>query len=214
VSTLNFHMSTVEKNATISRKEAAALLNLSIRTVDRYVHSGKLSTVEESGRKWLYKNEIGDLLRVDKVDRVDTPKKVDMSIDNVDKTVDRGVDKVDIMSTKNTRPRPATETYKKLFQELQEELKEKQERLEVANYRVGQLENQVRNSIPLLQYHQEKQLLLDEEEKASLQIQKAEDNINKLKYKVNYLRYSKRLFIFFFFVLLALQPLWLLLYFQ
>ena len=137
-----------------------------------------------------------------------------LSIDNVDKTVDKGVDRVDILSTKNARSRPATETYKKLFQELQEELKEKQERLEVANYRVGQLENQVRNSIPLLQHHQEKQLRQAEEERASLQIQASKDSINKLQYSVNSLRYSKRLFLFFFLVLLALQPLWLLLYFQ
>jgi hypothetical protein len=42
--------------------------------------------------------------------------------------------------------------YKKLFEEQQEELKTKQERLEGANYRVGQLEAMLKEAIPLLEH--------------------------------------------------------------
>ena len=59
------------------------------------------------------------------------------------------------MSTRKRKENTESALFKALYEGVKEELSEKQERLEIANYRVGQLETQVRNSIPMLEYHRE-----------------------------------------------------------
>lgn len=198
----------------ISRKEASKLLKLSIRTVDRYIKAGKLSTIEEDGRIWLIKEEIERFESVDRVDIVDRHLSTPLSIDKVDRvdtkmstlsTVDNDVK---ILKNKQRQGRErALDFYKKLYEELKLELKEKQERLEVANYRVGQLENQVRNSIPLLEYHQQKteKIHLDQ------QLNQQQNLISQLTRQIRETSFKKRIFLAILLTLLALQPLWILL---
>jgi len=63
--------------------------------------------------------------------------------------------------------------YRDLYQELKKELKERQDRLEAATYRVGQLESQVKNMVPLLEYNKKDKEL---QESFNLMDQKARQN--------------------------------------
>ena len=141
----------------LDRKTAGRLLKVSIRTVDRYIKSKKLSTSVVDGRVWLSRKEL-EGIREEK-NRKTATHRVDMStpamsiddrVDNVDRVelIDQG--NVDSVSTKTRKRKTANAVYKKLYIDQKEELHEKQERLEIANYRVGQLEAQVKNSIPML----------------------------------------------------------------
>lgn len=199
----------------IDRKSASKLLKVSVRTVDRYLKSKKLSSRVVDGRVWLDKNEI-DLLagrkhRGLKVDNSDMSRS-SLSSDN-------GVDKDDIVAENvqtfsptptKTQKRDSKNTYKKLYEELQGEVKEKQERLEIANYRVGQLENQLRNSIPLLQYHRENSESQIREKKFKNEIKEKSSTIKFLGHQLRNEKVIKKIFAFFCFLLIALQPLWLL----
>lgn len=76
-----------------------------------------------------------------------------------------------------------SEIYKKLYTEASQELQQKQERLEGATYRVGQLEAQLKNMVPLLEYRQkeEKMIQLKEDyEKNTAQFQKKELQLKKV----------------------------------
>lgn len=198
----------------ISRKEASKLLKLSIRTVDRYIKAGKLSTIEEDGRIWLLKGEIERFGGVDNVDRVDRHLSTPLSIDKVDRvdtkmsTLSTADNDVKILGNKKREGRErAMDFYKKLYEELKLELKEKQERLEVANYRVGQLENQVRNSIPILEYHQQR----TEKIQLDNRINQQQNLISQLTRQIREISFKKRIFLAVLLTLLALQPLWILL---
>lgn len=209
----------MQKQENISREAASGLLGVSVRTVDRYIRAKKLSTVVLEGRIWLDREEV-EVFKAKKKSRHEVDK-VDMStsglssgheVDKVDNEVDISVDKVDIlekMSTEKKRSKESTETFKKLYQELKEELKEKQERLEIANYRVGQLEAQVRNSIPMLEYHRENYEKQKVEEDLRSELKESSDIIKKLSSKVKYAKFSKRVYIIILLIVLALQPLWL-----
>ncbi len=203
----------------ISRKEAAGLLKVSVRTVDRYVKAKKLSTVVDNGHLWLFGEEIARFNSRQVVDSVDTTvdrlsthlstvvdvDRVDTTVDNVDKTVDNRVDSVNILST----PRKHKNTYKKLFYELQTELREKQERLEIANYRVGQLEAQVRNSVPMLEYHKEKYEKDKQEQDLREKLEESVDVIKSLQSRLKQIKFTKRMFLIGLLITLALQPLWI-----
>lgn len=220
-------MPTPKNSFKIDRKIASRLLKVSMRTVDRYIRAKKLSIHEHDGRIWLNKSQILKLR-----DSKDSRQGVDMSTPkmSIDKSVsipvDMSIDNVHIVSTSDepikAQRRVITahpsdvngaynEIYKKLFEELQVELKVKQERLEGANYRVGQLEALLKEAVPLLDHNR---LLLSERAEKQ-QLQKEHD---QLQMKINHVherlkdeKLSKRVFLIFLFIIMLLQPLWLIL---
>lgn len=216
-------MSTVIQDEThnLDRKTASKLLKVSIRTIDRYIKSKKLSTSVVDGRVWLSKKELEEMNNR-KVSRMST-QVVDMSTprvstdtvvgetDNVEVIEHESVDSV---STKKRKRKASSTVYKKLYDDMKEELHEKQERLEIANYRVGQLEAQVKNSIPMLEYHQEKFEKEQHEEKLKEQITEQNTLIKRVINQIKHEKFNKRIFLGVLLIILALQPLWLLLIYK
>jgi len=205
--------STQEKEYKIDRKAVSKLLKLSMRTVDRYAKSRKLSTSLVNGRILFDRKEIlafrNKKMSIDRVDMSIDDLSIDNRVDKVDnfEVFDQGVvysDGDSVYSGKPKRHERDEEIYKKLYFEIRDELKEKQDRLEMANYRVGQLENQLKNSMPLLEYHKER------DQKAK----ELEDTRQKITSKLNYETISKRIFLTILLIILALQPLWLLLLYK
>ena len=203
-------------NYKIDRKAASELLNVSLRTVDRYAKSKKLSTVVVDGRVLFNESEIKQFLGsrqvVDSVDMSTGHLSIDNMVDKVDNVDKKGQDFVHSVSTLSTSPKKRegeSEVYKKLFSEMKEELHEKQERLEIANYRVGQLENQIKNSIPMLEYHRENYENKKKEETFKIEMEERKNLIEKLVSQIKYEKFSKRIFLIIILIILALQPLWL-----
>lgn len=202
----------------IDRKAASKLLKVSLRTLDRYVKAKRLSTVLVDGRIWLSREELmgfsHDFSSRHEVDKghVSTPRlSIDNRVDNVDKTVDTEVDRHDNVDIYPQTKQGRTKIYKKLYLELKEELKEKQDRLEIANYRVGQLETQVRNSVPLLEYHRDSFEKEKVQKELSSKLEEAASQLHNASTTLRYERLTKRIFMIVLLTLLALQPLWLLL---
>ncbi|MFA5829334.1 MAG: hypothetical protein WC843_02460 [Candidatus Gracilibacteria bacterium] len=221
----------------IDRKAASKLLKVSVRTVDRYIAKNKLKIFKRDGRIWLDKKELQRLKGHKEVDSdvdMSTPAMsidrtrvipVDTSIDNDDTVyshdaensptisqkrhnyrVDNRTRNVDI--SESTKSEIEEQVYKRLFTELQQELKEKQERLEGANYRVGQLEARLKDSVPLLDYN--RALTTERTEKEAIrknldaQQFESEQLINALKEE----KFNKKVYLIILFILLLLQPLW------
>ncbi|NIA02367.1 MAG: hypothetical protein GWP15_03210 [Nitrospirae bacterium] len=216
-------MSTVIQDETynLDRKTAGRLLKVSIRTIDRYIKAKKLSTSLVDGRVWLNKRELEEVCdrrrsRVSaQVVDMSTPRmSTDTMVDEVDKVELVEHESVDSVSIKNRKRKTSSAVYKKLYADLKEELHEKQERLEIANYRVGQLEAQVKNSIPMLEYHQEKFEKEQEELKLQEQISERNSLIKKIMSQAKHEKFNKRIFLGVLLIILALQPLWLLLIYK
>lgn len=214
----------------IDRKTAGRLLKVSVRTVDRYISGNRLTFKRREGRIWLDKKEVMKLKahrRVDTPVDMSTPKMsidkddlipVDMSIDNegnVYHAVEDEDGNIHIPEARRSGSRPATgrnrdefEIYKNLYEELQAQLQEKEQRLEMANYRVGQLETRVKESIPLLDYKRD----LASELAQKNQLRKDLDaHLMELDISLNNFReerFNKRIYLLLLFILLVLQPLW------
>lgn len=206
----------------IDRKAASKLLKISIRTLDRYVKQKKLSTRVVDGRIWLDKKEIEEYRYrqsrqaiVDNVDMSTSNLSIDNTVDKVDSEVDK-VDKIEFLdqgiSGKITAKKRISDggVYKKLFEELKSEVAEKQARLEIANYRVGQLEAQVKNSVPMLEYRQESYQREQKELTLKKELQSSKSVIQKIKARLKYAELNKKLLLGILLIVLALQPLWLL----
>lgn len=220
--TTNMETVDIQKRYNLSREAAGKLLKVSVRTLDRYLKAKKVSSQIIDGRIWLDKDEIeafrankNKVIRVDTVSVSTSGVSIDDNVDKVDNSEVFSQDSVDPVSTKHERPRSSSnETYKNLFLELKEELNEKQERLEIANYRVGQLEAQLRSSIPLLEYHREKYENKKVEEEFETQLSESANMLKRLSLSIKYEKFSKRIFVGLLLIVLALQPLWLFFYFN
>ncbi|MCK9186325.1 hypothetical protein M0P48_02710 [Candidatus Gracilibacteria bacterium] len=203
----------------LDRKTASRLLKVSIRTLDRYIKAKKLSSRVDSGHIWLNKEEVrkfksGRLstVIVDDVD-MSTPR---MSIDMTMGTSIDNVDKVEVIEAKDKQkvPKEENEIYKKLYFDVKEELNMKQERLEMANYRVGQLESQLRSSIPMLEFHRDKYQADKEKQELKDKIEIKEKEVKEVFSRVKIERFNKRILLIILLFTLALQPFWLFLYYR
>ncbi len=208
-----------QMNGKIDRKAASKLLKVSIRTVDRYISQNKIAAERIDGRIWLDKKEIQGLKRQKRVDSegvLGDMSTEEMSIDKTVSTpVDMSIDDVDIVSTheiarsSKNRQKEEVDIYKKLYEELKEEVEIKQSRLEGANYRVGQLEAMVKESVPLLDH----QRLLSTEKAARLELEEETESLRekleRIKKKLKEESLSKKVYFVLLFIIMILQPLWL-----
>lgn len=211
----------------IDRKTASRLLKISVRTVDRYINSQKVSHERRDGRIWLDKKEIMQLKarrRVDKVDSAVDMSTDKMSIDNVDLIpVDMSIDSegntYHSVASDNEKSPPRAraraqeddvQVYKNLYEQLQQELRDKEQHLEMANYRLGQLEARIKETIPLLDYKRD--LANEKAEKDQLR-KNLDSHLMELDVALNNYReerFNKRIYLILLFILLLLQPLWFL----
>jgi excisionase family DNA binding protein len=199
----------------IDRKAASKLLKVSVRTVDRYVKKKKLTAQNVGGRVWLNKDEVESMSGYAEGPTMDIGVDMSTPVTSIDSPQDIHEEIDDTLSTSQTRKivkgASSSGFYKELYGATKEELNEKQERLEIANYRVGQLEAQLKNSIPLLEYHRESAAKKLEKAKILEKIGYAEKSIRSLAKKLKFEQYNKKVILTILLVLLALQPLWLLL---
>jgi len=203
----------------LDRKTASRLLKVSIRTLDRYVKSKKLSSRTENGHIWLNKEEVRQFkgghvstVIVDNPNMSTSRMSIDMTMD----TPIDSVDKVEVIEAKDKQnlPREENEIYKKLYFDVKEELNIKQERLEIANYRVGQLEAQLRSSMPMLEFHRDKYQSEKEKQELKEEVTKKEKEIKEVYSSVKIEKFNKRILLIILLFTLALQPLWLILYYK
>lgn len=124
---------------TVTRKEAAQILGLSIRSVDRYIRSGKLSSQVVSGRIMLSKSDVlpkkAGVVRSENTkesSQVSTPVQTRQASEIVQSSAGESATRADS---------PA----EILNKQLHSQLEEKQGRLEIASYQLGRLEGQLRS---------------------------------------------------------------------
>ncbi|MFC1599617.1 hypothetical protein ACFL3T_01145 [Patescibacteria group bacterium] len=130
---------TATKTFDLSRKEASEILKVSTRTLDRYIKSKKVSSKSIAGRIMLNRDEISSQKKTRKHRKIRTKSKAHPETIEINKTIEE--------STKAEE-----KVYQKLYEELKVDVRTFQQRLEGANYRVGQLESEVKASVPLLEH--------------------------------------------------------------
>ena len=192
------------KNTLLSRQEAAKLLTVSVRTLDRYINKNALSAVRKNGGVYLDKKEIAGFKKGDGA------RKHDKRVNRLTATRRRKGSEGQV--SKSTEMVKREDLYKELYQGIRGELKENQKRLEVANYRVGQLEAKLENTVPLLSHSN----LLEEQKKQegnlNEDIKQKDEVISDMQQEIGSERYNKMLYAVLLIGVLVVQPiLWILL---
>lgn len=152
----------------VDREEASTILKVSTRTVDRYIRKYRFKT-RKDGRRVLIKRDDVDHIINDHIGHFVDIKSTGLNIKLDRQNVDNEVSNMSNFKVKDIKVEGVKsdgdlddadgKIYKNLYTDTKNELKEKQERLEAATYRVGQLEAQVKNMVPLLDYNRKEKEL-------------------------------------------------------
>jgi excisionase family DNA binding protein len=148
----------------VDREEASKLLKVSTRTLDRYVRKYRLKTRRDGRRILLQRHDLDTIIKQHIGHFLDmtgtemtAPEKTTETNESTVKVKDIKVESV----KEKTASSAEEKVYQQLFVEVKKELKEKQERLDAATYRVGQLEAQIKSTVPLLDYNRKEKELSD-----------------------------------------------------
>lgn len=148
----------------ITREQGAELLNISTRTVDRYIKSGKIAYKKVANKVYLADADVATL----QSDFAMTNKNHSSEIvsgavsqpithhANLEKVIDEKIDKFFLV-----------------FQEKDRMLEEKNKMIFMLQQRVGELENKIQTMVALPDFHEQKQ-------SATLEKTKLEDKIRQL----------------------------------
>ncbi|MBU0981896.1 helix-turn-helix domain-containing protein [Patescibacteria group bacterium] len=214
---------------TISRKEAADLLDVSTRTIDRHIRQKKLTARKKGGNILLNEEELNNF-KVSRFQNMhgaspEVSGRAHRHVDGVSKRQTTIIDgdtgkieeaiKMEETAAAKGEIAPVNER-EKVFEELYDlsrrEIREYNNKLEAANYRLGQIETQLKHSVPLLEYQEQSEALRETETVIQKKMQQKDEAVDALQSELRSERLNKNVYIGLLFGLLALQPLlWLLL---
>ncbi|MFC1616346.1 hypothetical protein ACFL21_04345 [Patescibacteria group bacterium] len=204
------------KKYDLDRKTAGQILDVSTRTVDRYIKANKLSTRVMGGRVWLNKEEVERVSQgkssrqdVDKV-KLSTSDMSRLSIDKDDPELNTVhlLTRHNVDTSRQNRKKAKVDPNQKIyFSQIQDSHK----KLEQTNYELGKMESQLQNSIPLSLHYQHLQNQKDQENKLKFEMLDLEFQTKKARVELKFQKFIKWLLFLLIICILILQPLWLLL---
>lgn len=207
---------------TVTRKQAATLLDVSTRSIDRYIRSKRLSARKKGGAVLLNEEELQNLKVANFQNmhgaspavegrahrHIDSKQASQTTIDGTTGAVEEPK-KETALATKNAA---RDEVFEELYGLSRREIREYHNKLEAANYRLGQLETQMKHSVPLLDYQAKEEKLREQENVIGSKVKRQEEALDMIEQELKGERLNKNIYIGLLFGLLALQPLlWLLL---
>jgi len=212
----------MSNTAFVDRIEASKILKVSTRTVDRYMRSYRFKT-RKDGRRVLIKkadvdkiikDHIGRLVDIDENNLNDilNTNETNNSSDNSTSLAVKDIKIKKIKGDADERMSIEQQIYKDLYVETKKDLKEKQDRLEAATYRVGQLEAQAKNMVPMLDYNKKDRALQEAYSAMDQRSKQSEEVIQKMEVKLRSERIAKWIYLSLVGVLLVAEPILFLLW--
>lgn len=152
-----------------SRKEAARMLKVSVRTLDRYIDKRLIPSKNIAGRILLNEEDVMNFNKqnrphkgIQRTQRIPKTTQIPSNAIRIDRLHEEPHTEEEVQTETGETPdhngqladNDFIETiedriYKKLYEELKDDVKSFQARLEGANYRVGQLESELKATVPL-----------------------------------------------------------------
>lgn len=192
----------------VDRNEASQILKVSTRTVDRYIRKFRFKTRKNGRRVFIKRADVDKIIEEHIGQFVDIKSTILDKSSSRQKSVDCApgfeVNNIKVESVKKSDREEGI--YKGLYSEAKNELKEKQERLDAATYRVGQLEAQVDTMVPMLDYtRKEKEL---KEAKSAIEQKELEKmhEVRRMEHKLKTERIAKWIYLSLVGLLLVAEP--------
>jgi len=201
---------------TVDRKVASETLEVSLRTLDRYIRNGRLSARKINGFVRLDEDEVKSFKTGYIPRSAPEQSRIHRSLNDFEKqegpTIDVHAEVGRILGDNVASEDKVESVYEILFKESKDELKEYQQKLEIANYRVGQLESQVQHSVPLWEHKAASRKAEARVEKIKSVAKKYLKSVKSLERQLDLEKVNSKVYIVLLVIILGLQPIlwWLL----
>ena len=209
---------------TVNRRFAADILNVSLRTLDRYVKKNSISASRRGRELYFGEQELLDFkakllaqaeferMQANKLRR-EQPSKSEFADVAQAQVIEQthqpeephySHEKHDLNPLKKSVESEGGENtiYKTLYEKTGQELHVTREKLQVANYHIGKLEAQVKSMVPQIEYKKQHQELLTLAQESR---HKTED-ISELEKQLKIEQVVKKIYAVFLFFMMALLP--------
>lgn len=155
---------------TYSREEAADILEISTRTLDRYVKSGKLRTKRKGKKIFIHDEDIVMLQgsEPELIRATDSVKTEDIVFFD------------EMPSDSGFRRKPVMVDYRDLYEDAMKRISEKDRVIQDLSYRAGHAESELKNSISMIEYKKATFLLESAKSKTEEEKKQFEDKITAL----------------------------------
>ena len=205
----------------LDRKTVSRMLGCSLRTVDRYVSSGRIGFVKNSGRTWLSAEDVRALMTSSPTQEdtfkeyvswreTESPNKQSNQHFVSQDTPNQNFDANSYQSNTSL-------SYKSLYNEAKNEIEEKEQTIQELRTKLIQIEAAIKQMVPLLELQKQKKLLSQNNQRYSEHIRKLEEiykkraselkhEISLKEHEVEVERFNKAIFAVVLFLVLLLQP--------
>lgn len=151
---------------TVDREDASKILNISTRTIDRYIRNGKIRSQKKGKKVFLHSQDV----EIIKNGWIQQEYEV---ISNKEKE-----------TWFTTKPIVGWKDYKNLYEDSVRLIEKKDDIIKELSYKLGKAEVELKNSIPMLEYKKTTFLLESSNNKTEEEKTKLHENIEELKEKV------------------------------
>ena len=174
----------------LTRQEAAEILNISTRSVDRYIKSGRLRSKKEGKIVYVKNSDVDNLMWGSETKQeVIVEKKVDTSAHK------KAVSKSDENSAG---------TLWIIYKDLKEEIQKKDQLIQTLAMRVWKAEEVAQNSVSLLDFKKSQYLLEESKDHLWKEVEDLEREKTKLTWELKYEKTSNIILILFVVILLVI----------
>ena len=160
------------KTYNITREVAAKMLNISTRTIDRYIKSGKLSYKKVANKVLMAREEISELQEEFSALHQEVNSEIVWNQENwTSHNQSTQSSTIAVRWSLEASIDEKVEKFFLIFKEKDKMLEEKNKIIFVLQQRVNELETKIQNMVALPDYTKEKQELLIEKEKLEMKIE-------------------------------------------
>jgi len=175
----------------LTRQEVADKLNISTRSVDRYIKAGKLRAKKDWKIVYVKQADVDNLIWWTEINQ------------------EVIVDKKNVANASSQKIRTKSEdnvagTLWAIYKDLKEEIKNKDQLIQVLAMRVWKAEEVAKNSVSLLDFKKSQYLLVESKETLEKDLQNLATEKEKLKLELKYEKTSNIILIFFVIILLGI----------
>lgn len=209
----------------LDRKTVSRMLGCSLRTVDRYVSSGKIGFVKNSGRTWLSAEDVRALMTSspsqedtynEYVSWRETPRS-NQTTNSRKVSQDNDFTHETEFIPPHSHQSETTLSYKQLYLETKTELEQKEEAIENLKIQLAKIEASLKQMVPLFELQKQQKMLSQSNQRYAEHIRKLEEIYKKkaseLKHEISIKeheieveRFNKSIFAVVLFLVLLLQP--------
>ena len=171
----------------LDRKTVSRMLGCSLRTVDRYVSSGKIGFVKNSGRTWLSAEDVRALMTAapsqedtynEYVSWRETPR-TNQAPKGPKVSQDSGFAHETEYIPPHSHQSDTSLSYKQLYLETKTELEEKESAIENLKIQLAKIEASLKQMVPLFELQKQKKLLSQNNQRYADHIRKLEEIYKK-----------------------------------